>query len=44
MSWWEFRGFCKGLLKPYINEIIMEYIDSYTSVLSMILATYSAFR
>jgi len=22
----------------------MEYIDSYTSVLSMILATYSAFR
>ena len=31
-------------LKPYADEIIMEYIDSYTSVLSMILATYSAFR
>ena len=31
-------------LKPDADEIIMEYIDSYTSVLSMILATYSAFR
>ena len=31
-------------LEPYADEIIMEYIDSYTSVLSMILATYSAFR
>ena len=31
-------------LKPYADEIITEYIDSYTSVLSMILATYSAFR
>lgn len=31
-------------LKPYADEIIMEYIDSYTSGLSMILATYSAFR
>ena len=31
-------------LKPYADEIIMEYIDSYTSGLSMFLATYSAFR
>ena len=31
-------------LKHYADEIIMEYIDSYTSDLSMILATYSAFR
>ena len=34
----------KKYLRPYADEIIMEYIDSYTSVLSMILATYSAFR
>lgn len=31
-------------LKPDADEIIMEYIDSYTSGLSMVLATYSAFR
>ena len=31
-------------LKPYADEIIMEYIDSCTSGLSMILATYGAFR
>ena len=31
-------------LRPYVDEIIMEYIDSHTSSLSMILATYSAFR
>lgn len=31
-------------LRPYADEIIMEYIDSHTSGLSMVLATYSAFR
>ena len=34
----------KKYLRPYTDEIIMEYIDSYTSGLSMILATYGAFR
>lgn len=31
-------------LEPYADEIIMEYIDSHTSGLSMILSAYSAFR
>ena len=30
--------------EQYGDEITMEYIEDYTSQLSMILATYSAFR
>ena len=34
----------KKCFKQYGDEITMEYIEDYTSQLSMILATYSAFR